>query len=100
MFLRLPIIQDDEHRAVTVNVTHIVSLEYVNSRNIDAGTIVYLKDSRYWESPITIDVLQLRIDKLIERFGNQILVTYLSDSLPKPTKKKAVKKTTAKTVKY
>lgn len=99
MFLRLPIIEDGFHKTVTVNVIHIISMEYVNHRNVDAGTFVFSKDSRYWESPLTIDVLQLKVDKIIERFGNQILVSYLAEQMPIP-KKKPVKKTTSKTVKY
>ncbi len=99
MFLRLPIIEDGFHKTVTVNVIHIISMEYVNHRNVDAGTFVFSKDSRYWESPITIDVLQLKVDKIVERFGNQILVSYLAEQMLQP-KKKPVKKTTSKTVKY
>jgi hypothetical protein len=96
MFLGIPVIQDGIDYNVSVNVMHIISLEYVNPRNVDAGTLIFLRDGRAWESTLTIDVIQTRINKTVERYGNQILVSYVAEQLPEPKKRKS----TSKTVKY
>lgn len=92
MFLGIPVVQDGSDYNVSVNVMHIISLEYVNPRNVDAGTLIFLRDGRAWESLLTIDIIQNRINKTVERYGNQILVSYVAEQLPEPRKKRATKK--------
>jgi hypothetical protein len=97
MFLRVPLIDEDGYESPeTVNIMNIVKLGYVNKKNVAAGTKFYLIDGTTPYTLLTMDVIQLRIDKIIDNSVVQILVSYMAKKLPKPTKKKS----TAKTVKY
>jgi len=103
MFLRLPLIDEDGYESPEIlNIMNIVKISQVNLRNVASGTKFYLVDGTVPYCQLTIDVIQLRIDKLVDQFGAQILVSYMAKTMPKPTKKKrsTKKKTTAKTVKY
>jgi len=99
MFASFSVIHEGIIIHVTLNVTHITSLELVNPRNPKSGTLIFLMDGRMWESNSPLDVVVNQVNKIVERFGNQILVSYLAEQMP-PPKKKPVKKKTPKTVKY
>jgi len=99
MFASFSVIHEGVIIYVTMNVTHITSLENVNPRNSDSGTLINMRDGRQWESDLPLEVVVSRVNSIIERFGNQILVNYIAEQMPLP-KKKPVKKKTPKTVKY
>lgn len=89
MFIHITAEEDGLQAGQNINVMHIVRFCLANPRNVDSGTQIYMKDGTYWETSLTIDVVQSRIDRVVERFGNQILVSYLSEMMqePKPKRK-------------
>lgn len=99
MFLSIPVISEGFIIHVDLNVIHITSLEKVNPRNPKSGSLIFLIDGRMWESELTTHEIRKQASVIIEQFGNQILVSYLAEQMPQP-KKKPVKKTNSKTVKY
>jgi len=100
MFANFEVIDSNNYiLTVTMNVTHITSLELINPRNPDSGTLINMRDGRQWESGELLCNVVNKVNDVIDRFGNQILVSYLAEQMPQP-KKKPVKKRTYKTVKY
>ena len=89
MFARIKVLDERETYYVDINVTNIVDVSLVNPRNVNSGTLIYLIDGRFWESPDTRDLVMRQINDTVERFGNQILVTYIGSEL----KKNPVKRT-------
>lgn len=98
MFASFKVIHEGLIINVTLNVTHITSLENIDPRNPDSGTLINLRDGRAWESPTPLFESVNYCDGIIKRFGNQILVSYIAEQMPIP-RKKPRKKTTVKTVK-
>lgn len=104
MFANFEVIDDQRHIiTVTLNVTHITSFELIIPRNPDSGCFLNMRDGRQWETVMGREDLLKKCNGIMDRFGNQILVSYLAENVIKPAKspiKKAVKKRGQKTVKY
>lgn len=92
MFIPFSVIHEGLIITVTLNVSHITSLESENPRNPDSGTLIFLRDGRMWESNQPLNDVVLKCNKAIERFGNQILVNYISENLPKPVVRRTKRK--------
>lgn len=102
MFANFEVIDGNDHIiTVSINVTHITSFELIIPRNPDSGCYLNMRDGRQWQTILGREDLLKKCNGVIERFGNQILVSYLAEQMPQPKKRATKKKTpTHKTTKY
>jgi hypothetical protein len=83
---------NDKETNVSINVMNIVSLDPVNSHNLDGGTNIYLRDGRSYVCPLPIYTLSVDIEKVMEKYSGAIMVSFLSEYFKKATPKKRATK--------
>lgn len=72
---------------------HIISIDPVNPRNLDAGSFLFMRDSRVYETLEPSYELQLKVDEVANRFSGTIMVSFLAEYMTQQeSKPKQVRK--------
>jgi hypothetical protein len=64
-----------------LNVSHITRLSFVNIKNPDAGTLIYLRTGETLKTIMPMDVLSEVIDEAWERAASVVLMTIINEKL-------------------